>query len=123
MRWRAAVGPLNSNQPKETTMRSKAVWALVALNVLLLTTLVGQWLRPNAASAQAQLPRPSDYIFIPGVIQGSPADIVYVIDTQNGLLSARLYDGQNLQDMAPISLAKYFQQAGPNSGARRGRGY
>lgn len=104
-------------------MRSKAVWALVALNVLLLTTLVGQWLKPNAAFAQAQLPRPSDYILIPGAVQGSPADIVYVIDTVNGLLSARMYDGQSLQDMAPIPLAKYFQQQGPNPGGRRGRGY
>jgi hypothetical protein len=104
-------------------MRSKAVWALIALNALLLSTLIGQWLKPNAAVAQQQIPRPSDYILIPGVVQGSPADIVYVIDTQNGLLSARMYDGQALQDMAPIPLAKYFQQGGPNQGGRRGRGY
>ena len=104
-------------------MRSKVVWALVALNVLFLTTLAGQWLRPNAAVAQQQIPRPSDYILIPGVIQGSATDIVYIIDTQNGLLSARLFDGQNFQDMAPIQLNKFFQAGGNNPGGRRGRGY
>ena len=101
-------------------MRFKPVWALVALNVLLLTTLTGQWLRPNAAVAQAQIPRPSDYLMLPGHVQGSPSDIVYIIDTQNGLLSARMYDGQAVVDMAPIPLAKYFQPAG-NQPGRRGR--
>jgi len=52
-------------------MRSKLVWALVALNVLLLTALVGQWLRPNAAVAQVAA-RPSDYLVLPGTVQGSP---------------------------------------------------
>lgn len=101
-------------------MRSKAVWTLVALNLLLLCTLVGQWLRPNAANAQVgQIPRPSDYMMIPGVVQGSPTDLVYVIDTQNHLLSARLFDGQRFQDMAPIPLDRIF--GGGNAGGRRGR--
>ena len=104
-------------------MKSKAIWALVALNVLLLTTFIGQWLKPNAAVAQQQLPRPSDYIMLPGHIQGSPSDLVYIIDVQNGLLSGRLYDGQAVQDMAPIPLAKFFQQGGNPGGPRRGRGY
>ena len=101
-------------------MRSKLVWALVALNVLLLTALVGQWLRPNAAVAQVAA-RPSDYLVLPGTVQGSPTELIYMIDTQNGLLSARFFDGQVFQDMAPIPLNRVFTQGGP--AGRRGRGY
>jgi hypothetical protein len=43
-------------------MRSKAVWALLALNAVLLAGLLGQYVRPNAA--YAQVPRPSDYVMI-----------------------------------------------------------
>jgi len=106
-------------------MRSKLVWALVALNVLLLTALVGQWVGPSAAVAQvggAAAARPSDYIVLPGTVQGSPTELVYMIDTQNGLLSARFFDGQAFQDMAPIPLNRVFNQGGP-AGRRGGRGY
>lgn len=100
-------------------MRSKTVWALVALNVVLLAALVGQWLKPNAAVAQVG--RPSDYMLIPGRIQGSPVEVVYMLDTQNGLLSARTFDGQKFADMAPIQLARYFNQNA--GGGRRGGRY
>ncbi|HXE56079.1 MAG TPA: hypothetical protein VN541_23845 [Tepidisphaeraceae bacterium] len=101
-------------------MKSKAVWALVVLNVLLLAALVGQWLRPNTAIAQ--MPRPSDYILIPGHVQGSPAEVIYMIDTQNGLLSARTFNGQGFSDMTPIRLDRYFQ-GGARGGQPRGRNY
>jgi len=101
-------------------MRSKMVWALVALNVLLLTALVGQWVRPNAAVAQVAA-RPSDYLVLPGTVQGSQTELIYMVDTQNGLLSARFFDGQAFQDMAPIPLNRVFNQGGP--AGRRGRGY
>jgi hypothetical protein len=97
-------------------MRSRLVWALVALNALLLATLVGQWLRPTAAVAQ--VPRASDYLMIPATIQASPTDVVYIIDEANGLLTARFFDGQAFQDMAPpIDLSRLM-----NPDARRGRG-
>jgi len=96
-------------------MRSRLVWALVALNALLLATLVGQWLRPTAAVAQ--MPRASDYLMIPGTVQASPNDLVYIIDEANGLLSARFFDGQQFQDMGPpIDLSRLIN---PD---RRGRG-
>jgi hypothetical protein len=91
-------------------MRSKALWALVALNAVLLAFLVAQWLKPNAAMAQAQLARPSDYVLIPGTVQGNPAQIVYMIDTQNGWLSARSFSGQLMIDMPPIDLNRLFSQ-------------
>jgi hypothetical protein len=81
-------------------MKSKAVLALVILNGLLLAALVAQWCKPNLAYGQAA-PRASDYIMIPGQIIGGNSSLVYIIDTQNGLLSARTYDGTQIQDKTP----------------------
>jgi hypothetical protein len=89
-------------------MRSKAVWTLVALNVCLLVCLIGQWLRPSSSMAQAAAARPSDYILIPGSVQASQAQVVYMIDTQNGLLSARTFTGQAMVDMPAIDLNRLF---------------
>ena len=101
-------------------MRSKLVWALVALNAVLLTTFVGQWLRPNAAVAQfAPQARPSDYLIVPGTVQGSQNEVLFIVDTQNGLLSARLFDGQNFVDMAPIQLNRIFGTGNQGRGGRR----
>lgn len=94
-------------------MRSKAVWALVALNVCLLACLVGQWLRPNVASAQgAAAARVSDYMLIPGTVQGNQTQVVYMIDTGNGLLSARTFAGQGMIDMPAIDLNRLFNPKG-----------
>lgn len=93
-------------------MRSRLVWALVALNAVLLACLLTQWLRPNAAMAEAA-PRPSDYVLIPGVVQGSPTQVVYMLDTQNGWLSARTLSGGKLVDMRPINLSRIFTEATP----------
>jgi len=90
-------------------MKSKAVWALIALNVMLLAGLFGQYLRPNSAHAQAM--RPSDYVMIPGDSVGANSGIVYMIDTQNGLLGARTYDGSRIVDMTPsIDLTRVFRR-------------
>jgi len=100
-------------------MKSKVVFALVALNVLLLAALIGQWVKPNTAVAQT--PRPSDYLLIQGTVQGSQTEVVYMIDTQNGWLSARTFDGQRMVDMAPINLGRLFNgNVGPGT-PRRGR--
>lgn len=96
-------------------MKSKAVWALVALNCLLLTALLAQWCKPTAAYGQAAVGRASDYIMIPGKVVGGNAALVYIIDTQNGLLSARTYDGNMIQDKKPaIDLDRVL---GRNAGA------
>ncbi|HSU67139.1 MAG TPA: hypothetical protein VLJ39_09720 [Tepidisphaeraceae bacterium] len=101
-------------------MRSNVVWALIALNVILVAGLVAQWLRPNAAVAQAA-PRPSDYIIVPATIQGNPAQVLFIIDSQAGALSARSYDGQRMQDMAPIDLNRYFNNKAATT-PKKGRG-
>ena len=100
-------------------MRLRLVWALVALNAVLLGCLLAQWLRPNAAMAQA-VPRPSDYMLVPGTVQASPAEVIYMLDTQNGWLSARMFDGQRLVDMRPINLNRIFSDNAPAAGAGTG---
>jgi hypothetical protein len=102
-------------------MRSKLVWALVALNAVLLVCLIGQWLKPNAAVAQAA-GRPSDYIIVPGTVQASPAQVIYMVDTQNALLSARQFDGRQFIDMPPLDLRRIFNQMGANPRGGRGAG-
>lgn len=84
-------------------MRFKAVWVLAAVNGFLLTTLIMQWCKPDLAYGQAAtgVGRASDYIMIPGQTVGGISSLVYIIDTQNGLLSARTYDGTRIQDKTP----------------------
>jgi hypothetical protein len=100
-------------------MKSKVVWALVALNVALSVCLAAQWLRPNMATAQvAQAPRPSDYIVIPGSVQGNPAQVLYIIDTQNGWLGARTFSGQTIVDGPPLNLNRLFNPQAPKKAGR-----
>ena len=96
-------------------MRSKVLWALVALNVCLLACLIRQWVGANTATAQAA-PRVSDYLLIPGSVQTNPAQIIYMIDEPNGWLSARSFDGRQMVDMAPIDLNRLFN---PRTGGGR----
>jgi len=86
-------------------MKSKAVWALIVLNVLLLGNLAFRGLTP-AAHAQAGA-RPSDYLMITGEVVGGNSAVVYIVDTRNGLLNARAVDNnKQLQDVMqqPIDL-------------------
>lgn len=86
-------------------MKSKAVWALIVLNVLLLGNLAFRGLTPVA---HAQIgARPSDYLMITGEVIGGNSALVYIVDTRNGLLNARAVDNnKQLQDVMqqPIDL-------------------
>ena len=92
-------------------MRSKTVWALVALNILLLASLCLRSLTP-AAHAQAAA-RPSDYLMITGEIVGVNTGVVYILDTRANALSMRTIDPNNhgLIDAPPIDLTRIFRQA------------
>src|SRR3982750_1390646 len=109
-------------------MKSKStiLWGLVALNVVLLITFVGQYTRPNAAHAQAGAARrPADYIMIPGEVTGGTSSVVYMIDTSNGMLGAMTYDDtrKRLENMPPIDLNSVFEAGAGGAGAGgNGRG-
>ena len=93
-------------------LRSTLVWALVALNVLLMAALVGRWMKPTTAMAQAA--GPSHYIMVPAEVVGGNGAIVYVIDTTRGQLSAMGLENNRLGSMAPLDLNRVFKQGAGN---------
>ena len=101
--------------------RSTLVWALVALNVLLMAALVGRWMKPSTAMAAqaAAAARPGDYLIVPAEVVGGNGAIVYVIDTTRGQLSAMGLENNRLASMAPIDLNRVFDaRAGAGNRAR-----
>ena len=99
-------------------LRSTLVWALVALNVLLAAALVGRWMKPSTAMAQAAN-RPGDYIIVPAEVVGGNGAIVYVIDTTRGQLSAMGLEQNKLVTASPIELNRVYDARG--AGARGAR--
>ena len=89
-------------------MKAKVVWALAALNVLLLAWLV--WPNAGTPEAHAQAPRPGEYMMLPGEVVGGSGAIIYMIDETNRKLSARAFDqnARQMSDMAPIDLDRVF---------------
>jgi hypothetical protein len=92
-------------------MKSKVVYALILLNVLLLMSFLARLGRENIAQAQPQgAARPGDYIMVPGEVTGGNAGVVYVVDTTHGLLSAITYNetGKRLETMPKVDLGAVF---------------
>ena len=91
-------------------MKNKVIWALGALNLLLLIGLVTRMTAP----AQAQAPRPGDYLMIPGDVPGGAAGaVIWVIDSRNQQLSAVAADGKGLEMMPPLDLGRLFGAPAP----------
>jgi len=90
-------------------MKRPLLWTLVVLNIALVISLAMRFTRDNSALAQVR-GRPSDYIMIPGVITGGTSEVVFLIDSSNGLLGAMTYnDSTNrLDTMPPIDLNRVF---------------
>lgn len=93
-------------------MRSKTIWALVALNVMLLASLFFHNALTRSASAQAlRAGRPSEYLMISGDVQGGSSGVIFMVDTRNGWLSARTMNAAGkLDDMPAIDLNRIFKQ-------------
>jgi hypothetical protein len=100
-------------------MKSKFVWALVALNVVLAAALVARWMKPQTAMAQAAA-RPGDYIMVPAEVVGGSSTLIYVVDTSNNQLSGIAFDQNQLVALPPIDLNRVFQAAA--AGGQGGRG-
>ena len=90
--------------------KTRIMWGLVWLNVLL---LVGLAFKLTSPAAQGQIRRPSDYTMIPGEISGGNSAVVYIIDTQQGRMSAVSFDDSSnrLSNMPWIDLNTQFQGA------------
>lgn len=98
-------------------MKTKVMWALIALNVLLLVGLVAPFGTSKQANAQAA-GRPSDYLMISGDIIGGNSQLVYIVDEENQQLSAMTLDaqGKQLDFMPPIDLKRIFMAGGAGAG-------
>jgi hypothetical protein len=95
-------------------MKSRLVWALVALNLLLAGALVTRWMKPSNVMAQAA--RPGDYIMVPAEVVGGSSTLIYVVDTSNNQLSGIAYDQNQLVALAPIDLTRVFDQRAVGGG-------
>ena len=89
-------------------MKSIVIWALVALNGVLLAELVSNYTGDNTALA-ARSRRP-DIVMIPGEIIGGNSSVVYVIDSANRRVGAVALDtnGRSLVGLAPQNLDRIF---------------
>jgi hypothetical protein len=99
-------------------MKSSVLWALVGLNAVLLFLFIGHFNRPSSADAQNR--RPSDYLLIPGAVNGGTSpELVYVIDITTGKLGGLAYDDSShtISAMASINLNTIFSSVAPGTGA------
>ena len=103
-------------------MKSRTVWALLALNAVLLATLAGRWIKPNTAVANQGAARPGDYVMVPAEVVGGNGSVVYIVDTTNNQLSAMALDNDRLVNMPPIDLTRVFERGGAAGGGRGVRG-
>jgi len=98
--------------------RSKVLWGLVGLNVFLVIVLalkLGVAERPAYGNNLAG----GDYLMVPARVTGFNNGVVFMLDTNDGVLSAFSYDNnrKQLSAMEPIPLTRLFQ----GGGGRRGR--
>jgi hypothetical protein len=101
-------------------MKTRIVWALAALNVVLVAALVARWMKPQTAMAQAAA-RPGDYIMVPAEVVGGSSTLIFVVDTSNNQLSGLAFDQNSLQALPPIDLTRVFDPRAVNGGAGAGR--
>jgi hypothetical protein len=113
-------------------MKRTLLWALVAINVVLLAALVMPYIKGNTAMAQragagaaAGGGRRPELMMIPGQqVGGGANDIVYLIDTANRQVAAvALNSKQNgLDTVPPQDLERVFNDRAAPAGPNNGRG-
>lgn len=89
-------------------MKSVLLWGLGALNLLLAVVVVNRFMPEQ--KAMAQVGRPSDYMMVPGELNGVATGVVFILDTSKGELSAMSYDENTnkINPMPKIDLANVF---------------
>ena len=93
--------------------RSKVLWGLVAINVFLAIVLslkLGVAEKPVYGNAMAS----SDFLMTPARVTGFNNGVIYILDTNEGTLSAFSYDNnrKELNVMDPIPLQRLMQGGG-----------
>ena len=77
--------------------KTVALWSLVGVNALLLTTFASRLWKDNAAVAQSATGGPAEYLMIPGEVLGGINSVVYVVNESTHQLGAMSYDDANKQ--------------------------
>lgn len=101
--------------------RRELLWALAALNAVLLVALSWKMAGENTAHAQGA-PARGDLLMVPAKVTGANNGVVYMIDSRNARLTAFFYDNnqKTLNTMPPIDLNRVFAQgAGAGNPNRR----
>jgi hypothetical protein len=92
-------------------MKTTAIWALVALNALLLAGLAYKHLPDNYANAQAR-GRPGDYLMVPVDFNGAKSGVVVIVDAATNEMSALMADDNlnrpSIIAQQPIKLQEVF---------------
>jgi len=104
--------------------KTPALIALVAANAAMAASLFAPWLPgvPDAAPASAQAADPEiaammqpagEYLMIPATLTSANQDILYIIDTRSGNLTAAAFERQGgIEFIPPLPLSQFFQRAG-----------
>ncbi len=89
-------------------MRSKTILALFLLNVALLASLFFHSFLPQAHAVPAGA-KASDYLMASGEVQGGTGGVVFIVDTRNDMLTVFTFNGQKIDAMPPIDLARVLK--------------
>ena len=91
--------------------RRKLLWALAALNAVLLVALSWKMAGENTAHAQGA-PARGDLLMVPAKVVGANNGVVYIVDSRNAMLTAFFYDNNTkaMNTMPPIDLNRVFAQ-------------
>lgn len=98
-------------------MKSTVLWALVAINAILLASFIHRLVPDNMAMAQqaAAVRRTGDYLLVPIRVNGSSSGIVVALDQTNSQLSALAFNESSgrVEPMPKIDLKRIFSAAAP----------
>ncbi len=98
--------------------KSLVLGAMIALNLLLVVFFINKNIPDQ--QARAQVGRPSEYLMVPGSLNGVTTGVVFIMDTSTGKLSYVTYNDARdfLDTSAPsIDLNQVFKAAsGVNTG-------
>jgi hypothetical protein len=75
--------------------KKQVIWALAALNALLLVALVFKF--GGEPRAHAQVGGRGDFVMVPAKATGFNNGVIYVVDTRNGVVAAFSYDNNRKQ--------------------------
>ncbi len=96
--------------------KTPLIAALCVANAALGLSLVSDVLPIDGASpatAAMQVGRPSEYLMIPAQLTSANQEIIYIVDTQSGDLTAAAFQrNSGINFIAPLRLGQSFQNAG-----------